>query len=804
MQNHKSGYPATSQGNSFDKENSLELSALLDQICMTANVGGWILNPENGSIFYTNSTKYLLELPVNYEPTLLKTLNFFLKGNERRRILNSARQAIYEGIAFDEEYGLLTASGRKIRARLTANPEMKKGKCLNLSGSIQDLSLLHKARPGADLFEIIARISGKFIQSEPENIDNDIEYALKFLGLFVKADYALVVEIDEQSSHGCNIREWFNAGPYAAFTGVGEISACQLSSLKQKLISGEYFLVDNGNIVPALTDAKTIFPGKSFFQYFFAVPLVHKGDFTGFIGFMSQNPLQNLDAKTTEQLKIAAGVIAGTLNRVAYEKSLIHARKQAEAENQAKSEFLLNMGHDIKSRLHEILWFSQHVLDTTKEEKSKQQLQPVTQSANTLLKLFDDLLDFSNIELSSKKRLVQTKIKNLAEEIKQIFLPAVEKKKLDFYVVVPDNLPSFKLDLLRLKYILINLAGNAVKLTHRGNVTLTVKAAGINSESRIYDLEFSIKDTGIGMTDADKNEMIEFFSRPGTSLKQKNEETGLGFYIVKKLIITMGASLTVDSKFGRGTEYSLKLSGIEAEDIQQTEDLTTTQEKITFKGQTILMVEDIKAHFLMVESVLENSNLRFVHAKNGQEGIKMAEKLMPDLILMDIKMDPCMDGFQATRLLKQNQKTRNIPVIAFTTNLMDAGFEENKGLFDDALAKVPMRQHLLEEKLKRYLDHAVENKQSHHEESSTTIHQAEDGSYLNEIVEAESSRVEKLCEITDMAAIEKLVTDLENYLKHRNSVRLENYINSLNSACEEFDFEELNNLLRNFRKTLTP
>ena len=266
----------------------------------------------------------------------------------------------------------------------------------------------------------------------------------------------------------------------------------------------------------------------------------------------------------------------------------------------------------------------------------------------------------------------------------------------------------------------------------------------------------------------------------------------------------MGASLTVDSKFGRGTEYILKLSGIEAEEIQQADNMTTTQAKITFKGQIILMVEDTKAHFLMVESVLENSNLRFIHAKNGQEGIKMAEKLMPDLILMDIKMDSCMDGFQATRLLKENQKTRNIPVIAFTTNLMDAGFDENKGLFDDVLAKVPMRQHLLEEKLKRYLEHAVETKQSHHDESPTTIHQAEDGSFLNEIVTAEGSRVDKLCEITDMAAIEKLVTDLENYLKHRHSPRLEKYVNSLNNACEEYDFEELNILLRNFKETLIP
>jgi signal transduction histidine kinase len=804
MQNYKSGQPASNHSNFPEKENLPELVTVMEQICINVNAGGWILIPGNGNIFLTNSTKHLLDLPLNYDPTLIETLQFFEKGDERRQILKTVRKALSEGIGFDEEFGLLTASGRKITARITANPEIKNGNCIKLSGIVQNLSQLHEAITDANLYEAIARISGQLIQAEPESIDNEIYQALKFLGMSVKADYALVVEIDDQSSQGCNIREWFKAGIEDDFTGIGEISSCQLSQIKEILLSGEYFVFDNGKYLPTLTDARTIFPGKSFLQYFIAVPMVHRGSFTGFLGFMSRKPLENPDKKTMQLLKIVAGAIAGALNRMAYEKSLIHACKQAEAENQAKSEFLVSMGHDIKSRLHELLWFSQHLLDTTKEEKSKQPLQQVSLSANSLLKLFDDLVDFSNIELSSKKPLVQTRINNMAEEIKQMFLPEIEKKKLDFYVVVPDNLPIFKLDLLRLKYVLVNLAGYAVKFTHRGNITMTVKAARTNSESRIYDLEFSIKDTGIGMTNAVKNEMIEFINHSGSFLTKKTEEMGLGLYIVKKTIRTMGARLTLNSVFGRGTEYILKLSGIEAEEAQQAGSLNKADPKTTFKGQTILMVEDIKSHFLMVESVFENSNLRFIHAKNGQEGIKMAEKLMPDLILMDIKMEPCMDGFQATRLLKENQKTCNIPVIAFTTNLMDAGFDENKGLFDDVLAKVPMRQHLLEEKLKRFLDHVFEAKQSPLCEQTNPPHQPEENSYLSEIVKAESSRVDKLCEITDMAAIEKLVTDLENYLKHRNSPRLEKYINALKNACEEFDFEELNNLLREFTKTLTP
>ena len=355
------------------------------------------------------------------------------------------------------------------------------------------------------------------------------------------------------------------------------------------------------------------------------------------------------------------------------------AKEAAESANRAKSTFLFNMSHDIRTPMNAIMGFSEmaehHIGD---QEKVMDCLEKIHVSGEHLLRLINNVLDLARIE-SGKTEIdirahdIPTTLKN----VECIFQADLKKKDLQLEVIcdIQDRIAFF--DSLRMNQIELNLIGNAIKYTPAGGkITYFVRQTG--AEDGYADFMCSVKDTGIGMSQEFVKRVFEAFERENSSVATGVEGSGLGLAITKKFVEELGGTITCKSEPGNGSEfictYHFKI-GTE-KDLEQEQDHGETEEK--FAGKRILLVEDNDLNREISREILENEGMIVEEAEDGDVAVEKVRNSAPgyyDLVLMDIQM-PRMNGFDASRAIRalKDQRLANIPVIALTAN----AFEEDK------------------------------------------------------------------------------------------------------------------------------
>jgi signal transduction histidine kinase/response regulator of citrate/malate metabolism len=795
---------------SFKQKGMTEAIGFLEEINMLANIGGWEMDLDKGELFWTAGTKRIQDVPEDYEPEFNKSLLFYKAGENRERLQRLVRRAIKEGIPFDEEFEMITATGREIWVRSIGHPEHIDKRCVRLFGSVQDITqtkkLMLKNLELTKLYDAVVQLSGKLIQAEVVEMKAAIENALKTLSELSDADRVIIFEVNPQDNLLSITHEWRAHDIKCEKIKFQNLECSTFPFWQQLLEDKNYIYFRTSDSEESENDSKRKILEKLMTNSLVAIPMFSGGSMIGFAGFMTQNANKIWDEQTISLLKIAVDVIAGGLSRMSYENSLIRAKQEAEAENLAKSEFLLNMGHEIKTRLHEILGFSELVLTATKEEQSRQRLQLVAKSGTALLGLFGDLLELSKIEVSQETHQEPTNIKDLVEEIKQVFLPIAEKQKISISTKIPGSLPLFVLDQRRLKHALINIVGNAVKFTPKehGNVTISIFITKVKETSELCNLTILTEDTGIGIREGMKKQIQDFFDRPGTLFTKGSGNVGLGLYILKRLIGIMQGTVKVESELSKGSKFTIQLNNIEALYRKPTiENETPPPFDISFKGQKIMMFEDQIPHYIIAQTLLENTNLQLFHARSGEEGLKVVQTIRPDLILMDIHMPPGMNGFEAARILRENPSTEHIPIIAYTTNVFDSQMERDRYLFNELLEKVSVTRTKLVDVLVKYLEHSSVTTAPVDEEQESNNVVEEDMQFLKEIVDSYKNRINQLIGILDITEIDNLIEDLENQNIQIASPKLSKYIENLKEANYNFDFDQLNYLFKSFEQLLT-
>lgn len=440
-------------------------------------------------------------------------------------------------------------------------------------------------------------------------------------------------------------------------------------------------------------------------------------------GFVTNYPLTIIDGKLTDVLfngsvykddkgKILGAVIVARDITISNknEKELIEAKVYAElaleiaeeakikAEQavKAKQQFLSNMSHEIRTPMNAIIGFTKVVLKTELTEKQREYLNAIKISGDALIVLINDILDLAKVDSGKMSfESIPFKLRASISSMLHLFELKIQEKNLDFIKMYDDKIPEVLIgDPVRLHQIILNLLSNALKFTNKGSITVKVKLLSENDECAV--VEFSVTDTGIGISDKKIDSIFENFQQASSGTSRLYGGTGLGLAIVKQLVESQGGKIDVTSETSRGSTFRFTLTFRKTNDAceKNEEDVSLNYDK---KNINVLVVEDIPLNQLLMKTLLDEFGFKKEIASNGIIAIQKLKENTFDIILMDLQM-PEMNGFEATEYIRDVMKLKT-PIIALTADVTTVDLDKCKAVgMDDYIAK-PLDERLLYSKI---------------------------------------------------------------------------------------------------------
>ncbi len=499
--------------------------------------------------------------------------------------------------------------------------------------------------------------------------------------------------------------------------------------------------------------------------------------------------------------KFLSTVMRDITERKQYQLELEQARELAEAANKSKSTFLANMSHEIRTPMNAILGFAELIQGSELDIIQNEYVNGIVNSGKSLMTLINDILDLSKIEagkLEIKNEPVN--IKSLCIELKQVFSVKVIEKGLQLILELQENLPnSILIDETRLRQILFNIVGNAVKFTGKGHVKIYVGFEFTNSNQDIINLKLTISDTGIGIPEDQLQSIFEAFKQQDEQSTRKYGGTGLGLTITKRLVEMMNGDVEVNSKQGIGSNFILNFNDVKVttDNFNSTLTLSKDSNSFEFKDSIILVAEDIKSNQMILSGFLRNyQNINLVFVENGIEAIEKAKEITPDLVFMDIQM-PIMDGYEATKLLKEMDKFKNIPIIALTAFAMADEAKIIDLIFDGYITK-PLSKKILFEELNKYIGIDSNNLFSQTDEKiqievlNSNVIDIITKNEFNILFLEEIQSLSKTIEIDKIIALNN---HIKEFAKRTNITYLINISEKLNDSLSTFNFVSIIKIL---------
>jgi PAS domain S-box-containing protein len=495
------------------------------------------------------------------------------------------------------------------------------------------------------------------------------------------------------------------------------------------------------------------------------------------------------------QKKYAIGTIIDITEAKSLQQQLERSREEAVAANMAKSEFLANMSHEIRTPLNAVIGFTELLETLVTDSRQISYLESIKAGGRNLLLLINDILDLSKIEAGKMSfRFEPVNPYNLISEIKQIFSLKISQKELDFIIEVDNTIPaSLILDEVRVRQVIFNLIGNAIKFTEKGHVKLSVKQMVSKTDNSKIDLEVSVEDTGIGIP-ADQHEVIfDAFRQTSGQNTRKYGGTGLGLSISKRLVEMMGGEIRLKSEPAKGSEFIFTLCDISigASIDDPIEDEAIDPDCIAFSPAVILIVDDVFSNRKLIEENLLACKFTVIEAEDGQQAVMLAGQSKPDIIFMDIRM-PVMDGFEAARLIKSNPETAAIKIIALTASVrneeQDSMYEK---YFDGYLQKPVTRSELFGELL-RFVQHTMKTEEKAKNGIKACV------SDTNQNINLTKEQAAKLLKIID----DELLVKWDKVYRYQLSDEMKTFAEEVGQMGKEFDLAIFNEFSSNFLSAL--
>ncbi len=390
-------------------------------------------------------------------------------------------------------------------------------------------------------------------------------------------------------------------------------------------------------------------------------------------------------------------------NNNRYKKAMLRAKRQAENLAETKEKFLANMSHEIRTPMNSIAGFTEQLYDSELNPDQKEKLRMVKQSTDHLLRIVNDVLDFAKLDAGKLKLQPEPfRMVDVLESLESMTGQIARKKKLKLNHELQNEIPPVLVgDVFRLKQILINLVGNAIKFTTRGSVLIRVSK--VQQENGTLVLKFTVRDTGVGMSPEELNAVFREFEQAQAGLSQKEGGTGLGMSITKKLVELFEGDISIESESGLGTTVSVILP-FEIGDESMLSHESKSKAEIPQGEFSILIADDEPFNRKLLISILTKHNLKFKEAANGKEVLDLLNKERFDLLLLDMRM-PVMDGLKTADYIRAGEVNHpQLPIIALTaaTRPEDLKSYEDHGL--DGFVPKPFRESQLIEEMAKHLN----------------------------------------------------------------------------------------------------
>ncbi len=666
-------------GNSIDVTERLRLEKsiqnakeLLNQTHVMAKVGGWKYDIKKKSLSWTDNTFHLLEVEEDYIPSLEKSVQFYKEGRYRQRIQELLKMAIEYGKPWDERLKMITDKGKEIWVRSIGDAHIDEGELIYLYGTVQNIDdmvrneeqLLQKE----EMLHSISIATDELLSNR--NLYKAISNSLELIGKAANVDrvYFFQNSLDENGNKVCSQRfEWSadEAESQIDNPNLQNIPMAFFGDFVNPLESGQPFRT----IVSRMPkdNPTRLFLEPQGIKAILVIPIFNQGEFWGFTGYDDCTTEREWSDAEVSLLKSFANSIGNAINRKNLEEKLVDSKEHAEKASFAKSEFLANMSHEIRTPLNGIIGFTDLLVKTELSDSQLQYINIVNQSANTLLNIINDILDFSKIEAGKLELDInKADIFELSGQATDVISYQAQQKGIEILLNLAPEIPRYIfVDDIRLKQIIINLLGNAVKFTYEGEIELKISLIKKHSEDKAT-FRFEVRDTGIGISEENQEKIFDAFSQEDGSTTKKYGGTGLGLTISNKLLAMMGSSLKLKSKLQKGSTFYF--------------DLTLKNEKGDYSEEInlgtlsrVLVVDDNANNRLIIKDMLSLHHIQSDEAHNGFDALQKLEQFPDyDLILLDFNM-PFMDGLETTQKIRENfpKDKRNVPVLLLHSSADD-------------------------------------------------------------------------------------------------------------------------------------
>jgi len=492
--------------------------------------------------------------------------------------------------------------------------------------------------------------------------------------------------------------------------------------------------------------------------------------------------------------------------------ALQKSKEAAEAANRAKSEFLANMSHEIRTPMNAVLGFSEVLLHKVHDAQSRRYLRTIVSSGQTLLTLIDDILDLSKIEAGKMAiRPEPVDLRELIHDIEAMFEPSFDDKGVDLFIDLPSDLPQgLVLDQVRIRQILINLVGNALKFTAKGFVRISVDWKQNKRYPHSVDLQFGVEDTGVGIPKEQHEIIFENFRQRNSQSTREYGGSGLGLAITQKLTSMMGGSISLISEVNQGSFFRIHLPGVEWRANAQFSTYSREMNS-QLPPATVLVVDATLVNTELVTSILETTPLKVLGAQSANEAMEICDQKRPQLVFLNLNL-PDLSWAHAAELMKK--LLPDLPVVAITSYETHEGQEVSEYSFDAFLAQ-PITQKAVLSLCSRFLGLKDESFQcSDREKKNTTLEGESESKQLEAFLRTGNaeildrlrtdfaSRCSELSTALVMDDASCWAQDLRQAAGEAGAKDLHDWAQELHARIEDFNVPAVRAMIRDFEQSV--